>query len=212
MAPIFYPEGFHGRRRALPGDRAFRQRHARPRRPAQDVLGAERQSKGHAGGLPSWRPGGRGGAGPSPLLRSGPLSHRHLRSARRRPLASRWARPSTTPRGHLVADIERLRRLVGVERWHVFGGSWGSTLALAYAEAHPERVLSLALRGIFLCRKEEIDWFLYGMRWLAPEIWREFVEYLPEAERGDLLKAYHTPPDRSRSRGPYAGGAQVERL
>jgi proline iminopeptidase len=94
--------------------------------------------------------------------------------------------------GHLVGDIERLRQVVGVERWHVFGGSWGSTLALAYAEAHAERVLSLALRGIFLCRKEEIDWFLYGMRWLAPEIWREFAEYIPEPERGDLLKAYHT--------------------
>jgi len=105
-------------------------------------------------------------------------------------------RDNTT--GHLVADIERLRGLVGVERWHVFGGSWGSTLALAYAEAHPERVMSLALRGIFLCRREEIDWFLHGMRWFAPEIWREFAGYIPEDERGDLLKAYYrrlTDPD-----------------
>jgi proline iminopeptidase len=96
---------------------------------------------------------------------------------------------NTTP--HLIADIERLRQKLGIERWHVFGGSWGSTLSLAYAEAHPDRVRSLALRGIFLCRKAEIDWFLYGMRWLAPEAWREFTDYLPAEERGDLLKAYH---------------------
>jgi proline iminopeptidase len=103
---------------------------------------------------------------------------------------------NTTP--HLVADIEKLRTQLGIERWVVFGGSWGSTLALAYAETHPDRVKALVLRGIFLCRKSEIDWFLYGMRVLAPEIWRDFTEYLPEAERGDLLKNYYkrlTDPD-----------------
>ena len=73
----------------------------------------------------------------------------------------------------------------------MFGGSWGSTLAIAYAEAHPERVTGLVLRGIFLCRKKEIDWFLYGMRWIFPEIWRRFAEAVPEAERDDLLGAYH---------------------
>ncbi|MFQ5776230.1 MAG: prolyl aminopeptidase [Kiloniellaceae bacterium] len=92
---------------------------------------------------------------------------------------------------HLVADIEALRAHLGIERWLIFGGSWGSTLALAYAEAHPERVTGLVLRGIFLCRKPEIDWFLYGMRWIYPEIWRRFAEGVPEAERGDLLAAYH---------------------
>ncbi|MFQ5467914.1 MAG: alpha/beta fold hydrolase, partial [Kiloniellaceae bacterium] len=66
--------------------------------------------------------------------------------------------------GDLVSDIEALREHLGIERWLVFGGSWGSTLALAYAEAHPERVTGLVLRGIFVCRAEEIDWFLYGMR------------------------------------------------
>ena len=96
---------------------------------------------------------------------------------------------NTTP--HLVADIEKLRTHLGIERWTVFGGSWGSTLALAYAETHPDRVKALVLRGIFLCRKSEIDWFLYGMRVLAPEIWRDFTEYLPEAERRDLLKNYY---------------------
>ncbi len=105
-------------------------------------------------------------------------------------------RDNTTP--HLIADLERLRRHLGVERWLVFGGSWGSTLALAYAEAHPERCLGLVLRGIFLCRKPEIDWFLHGLRALFPEAWDEFAAPLPEAERGDLLRAYHrrlTDPD-----------------
>lgn len=96
---------------------------------------------------------------------------------------------NTTP--HLVADLERLRAHLGVDRWMVFGGSWGSTLALAYAEHHPERVRALVLRGIFLCRTSEIDWFLYGLRAIFPEAWRAFSGYVPEAERGDLLTAYH---------------------
>ncbi len=96
---------------------------------------------------------------------------------------------NTTP--HLVADIERLREHLGVERWIVFGGSWGSTLALAYAENHPERALALVLRGIFLGRPSEIDWFLHGIRNVFPEPWREFAEFIPPGERGDLLAAYH---------------------
>ncbi len=91
---------------------------------------------------------------------------------------------------HLIADIERLRVHLGVQRWLVFGGSWGSTLALAYAEAFPERCLGLVLRGIFLCRQSEIDWFLYGMRAVFPEAWRAFSGFVPEGERGDLLSAY----------------------
>lgn len=103
---------------------------------------------------------------------------------------------NTTP--HLIADIEALRRHLGIDKWLVFGGSWGSTLAIAYGEAHPERSLGLVLRGIFLCRKSEIDWFLYGVRNLYPEAWRKFVEILPEKERGDILAAYYgrlTDPD-----------------
>ncbi len=96
---------------------------------------------------------------------------------------------NTTP--HLVADIERLRAHLGVERWMVFGGSWGSTLSLAYAQAHPNRVTALVLRGIFLCRGSEIDWFLNGMRQIYPENWRVFAEYIPAAERDDILGAYH---------------------
>ena len=98
-------------------------------------------------------------------------------------------RENTTP--HLVADIERLRSHLSIERWLVFGGSWGSTLALAYGEAHPERCAGFILRGVFLCRKSEIDWFLYGLRTLFPEAWRTFAEVIPAPERGDLLAAYH---------------------
>jgi proline iminopeptidase len=96
---------------------------------------------------------------------------------------------NTTPA--LVGDLERLRAHLGIERWVVFGGSWGSTLAIAYAEHHPERCRALVLRGIFLCRKSEIDWFLYGLRAIFPEPWRTFSSFIPEAERGDLLTAYH---------------------
>jgi proline iminopeptidase len=88
-----------------------------------------------------------------------------------------------------IADNTTLH--LGIDRWVVFGGSWGSTLAIAYAEAHADRCKALVLRGIFLCRKSEIDWFLYGMRAFAPEIWRDFTDYLPAAERGDLLTNYY---------------------
>jgi proline iminopeptidase len=92
---------------------------------------------------------------------------------------------------HLIDDMERLRAHLGIDRWMVFGGSWGSTLALAYAEHHPQRCRALVLRGIFLCRKSEIDWFLYGLKAIFPEAWRAFAHYIPAAERGDLLSAYH---------------------
>ena len=91
----------------------------------------------------------------------------------------------------LIADLERLREHLGLEGWLVFGGSWGSTLALAYAQAHPARVRALILRGIFLCRQREIDWFIRGMGTFFPEHWRSFAEFLPAAERGGLLAAYH---------------------
>ncbi len=99
---------------------------------------------------------------------------------------------------HLVADIEALRAHLGIARWIVFGGSWGSTLALAYAEAHPEPCQALVLRGIFLCRESEIDWFLHGMGRIFPEHARAFADFLPEDERGELLANYHrrlTDPD-----------------
>jgi len=92
----------------------------------------------------------------------------------------------------LVADIEALRRHLGIERWLLFGGSWGSTLALAYAEAHPERVQGLVLRGVFLCRPHEIRWFYQqGASRLFPDLWEEYLAPIPEAERDDLLHAYY---------------------
>ncbi|MBL8787672.1 MAG: prolyl aminopeptidase [Deltaproteobacteria bacterium] len=92
----------------------------------------------------------------------------------------------------LVADIERLREHLGIERWLVFGGSWGSTLALAYAQAYPERVTELVLRGIFLGRPVEIDWLYQGgtVAALFPDGWERFVAPVPVAERGDMLRAY----------------------
>jgi proline iminopeptidase len=92
----------------------------------------------------------------------------------------------------LVADIERLRKHLGIERWLVFGGSWGSTLALAYAQTHPEVVTGLVLRGIFLLRKRELDWFYQnGASEIFPEHWQKFLEPIPLDERDDLLAAYH---------------------
>ncbi|MCC6302278.1 MAG: prolyl aminopeptidase [Gammaproteobacteria bacterium] len=99
-------------------------------------------------------------------------------------------RDNTTP--HLVADMEHIRAQLGIERWVVFGGSWGSTLALVYAETHPERVLGLILRGIFLCRPEEIRWFYQeGASWLFPDYWEEYLRPIPEDERDDLVGAYY---------------------
>lgn len=92
----------------------------------------------------------------------------------------------------LVGDIEKLRQHLGIEKWIVFGGSWGSTLSLLYAETHPDRVRGLILRGIFLCRKREIDWFYQrGASFIFPDVWREFVSVIPEAERGDMVSAYY---------------------
>ncbi|MGZ8273145.1 MAG: prolyl aminopeptidase [Burkholderiaceae bacterium] len=90
----------------------------------------------------------------------------------------------------LIADIERLREYLGIERWLVFGGSWGSTLGLAYGQAHPDRCLGMVLRGIFLGRPSEIEWFLYGLKNVFPEAWHKFAGMLPETERKDLLRGY----------------------
>src|SRR6185437_12464352 len=100
---------------------------------------------------------------------------------------------------HLVADIEALREHLGITRWQVFGGSWGSTLALAYAETHPERVTELVLRGIFTLRRRELEWFYQkGCDAIFPDAWEAYLKPIPEVERGDLMSAYHrrlTSPD-----------------
>ena len=92
----------------------------------------------------------------------------------------------------LVDDLEKIREFLEIERWVVFGGSWGSTLALAYAQTHPERVLGLILRGIFLARDQDIDWFFNGPAGrIFPEAWANFADTIPEAERGDMVSAYY---------------------
>jgi proline iminopeptidase len=93
----------------------------------------------------------------------------------------------------LVEDAEKLREHLGVDTWHVFGGSWGSTLALAYSETHPARARSLTLRGIFLCRPTEISWFYQegGAGYVYPDVWEEFEKVIPAEERGDFVGAYY---------------------
>lgn len=93
---------------------------------------------------------------------------------------------------HSVADIERLREHLGIDRWQVFGGSWGSTLSLAYAETHPDRVTELVLRGIFMLRRRELEWFYQeGADMLYPDAWETYADAIPEAERGDMMSAYY---------------------
>jgi len=92
----------------------------------------------------------------------------------------------------LVADIEKLRTHLGIERWMVFGGSWGSTLGLAYAQKHPESVTEMVLRGIFLLRRQELEWFYQrGASAIFPDLWERYWEHIPETERGDMIGAYH---------------------
>lgn len=113
---------------------------------------------------------------------------------------------------HLVEDMETLRRHLGIERWQLFGGSWGSTLALAYAQTHPTRVTELVLRGIFLLREEEIRWFYQdGCSRIFPDAWQGFLEPIPEEERDDLVAAYHRrltsadPSERARAAKAWSG-------
>ena len=92
----------------------------------------------------------------------------------------------------LVADLEKIREFLEIEHWVVFGGSWGSTLALAYAQTHPDKVLGLILRGIFLAREQDVNWFFNGQAArIFPEAWSHFIEPIPQAERDDIIGAYH---------------------
>lgn len=99
---------------------------------------------------------------------------------------------------HLVEDNEKLRQHLGIDKWHLFGGSWGSTLALMYAEKYPENTLSMTLRGVFMMRDKELDWYINRIGTFFPEVYKEFVEFLPPNERGDVLENYYqrlTNPD-----------------
>ncbi|HEY9135661.1 MAG TPA: prolyl aminopeptidase [Pseudomonadales bacterium] len=94
---------------------------------------------------------------------------------------------------HLLDDIETIRNFLGIERWALFGGSWGSTLALLYAQQHPEKILGMILRGIFLCRQQDLDWFYqgHGANKVFPEAWQEFENVIPQSERSDMISAYY---------------------
>jgi len=152
-----------------------------------------------------WEEVGNPNGIPVVFLHGGPgagLSPQHRRffdpSAYRVILFDQRGAGKSTPLGEwrnnttqlLIEDIERLRTMFGIERWLVFGGSWGSTLALAYGQAHPQRCLGFVLRGIFLCTPAEIEFFLYGVQWFYPELYDEFIAPIPAEERGDLLTAY----------------------
>lgn len=153
---------------------------------------------GNPEGLPVVVLHGGPGGGVSPNLRSyfNPDGYRIVLFDQRgcgksTPHASQDVSLEDNTTWHLVADIETLRQKLGVEKWVVFGGSWGSTLSLAYALKHPDRVLGLILRGVFLVRKPELDWFYQqGASHIYPDLWESFVAPIPEAERGDLLSAY----------------------
>jgi len=97
---------------------------------------------------------------------------------------------SNNTMAHTVKDVEQLREHLGIESWHVFGGSYGSTMALYYAQEFPQCCKSLVLRGIWMLREEEIDWWLYGIRMIQPELWQTFAGFIPKQEQGDLLEAY----------------------
>ncbi len=150
---------------------------------------------GHPQGIPVIVLHGGPGGGCSPAMRRyfDPGTYRIVLfdqrgCGRSRPHASVAA--NTT--WHLVADIERIRAALGITRWLVFGGSWGATLALLYAQTHPDRAAHLILRGIFLMTARELDWFYgggAGQFW--PDLWARFREVIPEDEQGDLIAAYH---------------------
>lgn len=153
------------------------------------------EQSGHPNGMPVLVCHGGPGGGCSPAMRRffDPAHYRVVMFDQRgcglsRPHASVTA--NTT--WHLVADIERIRATLGINDWVVFGGSWGATLALIYAEAHPDRVRALVLRGVFLAMQSELDWFYGGgAGQFFPDLWQNFTAAIPEDERGDLIAAYH---------------------
>ena len=197
---------------SIPEIEPVRLRHAQPGRRAPHVLGAVGQPARRAGAVPARRTRRGRRAGAPPLLRPRALPHRHLRPARGRPLdAARRAEGQHDPaprRRHRAAA----RSISSIERWLVFGGSWGSTLALAYGEAHPDRCTGFILRGVFLCRASEIDWFIYGLRNFFPEAWRTVRGRDPRGRARRSAARLLPAPDRSGSRGAHGGGARLVEL
>ena len=150
---------------------------------------------GSPGGKPVIVLHGGPGGGIAPFLRRfhNPRAYRIILFDQRgcgRSTPSGELRENTT--WDLVGDMERLRQMLGIERWQVLGGSWGSTLGLAYAETHPDRVSELILRSVFLLRQAELKWFYQeGASWIFPDAWEAYVAPIPETERHDMISAYH---------------------
>ncbi|KWV56428.1 proline iminopeptidase [Rhizobium altiplani] len=163
-----------------------------------------------------WERSGTAGAKPAVFLHGGPgggfsPSHRRLFDPalydvllfdqRGCGKSTPYADLNANTTWHLVADIERLREMAGVEKWQMFGGSWGSTLALAYAETHPERVSELVVRGIYTLTKAELDWYYqFGVSEMFPDKWERFIAPIPPEERHEMMLAYNrrlTGADRS---------------
>jgi pimeloyl-ACP methyl ester carboxylesterase len=152
------------------------------------------EESGNPNGIPVIFLHGGPGAGTAPVHRRffDPQAYRIMLFDQRGAGRSRpYAAMAANTTNHLVADVEAMRRHFGVDKWLVFGGSWGATLAVAYALRHGAHCLGLVLRGVFLGRQSELDWFLHGIRNVYPEAWARFVGFLPEAERADVLGAYH---------------------
>jgi proline iminopeptidase len=153
------------------------------------------EQTGTPGGIPVLVLHGGPGAGSSPLLRQffNPEEYHIIIFDQRgagqsRPAASIENNTTT----HLLEDIEEIRSVLGINRWMVFGGSWGSSLGLLYAQAYPERVLALVLRGIFLCRERDVRWFYQdGASRLFPDYWEDYLAPIPKEEHGDMISAYH---------------------
>lgn len=159
---------------------------------------------GNPGGIPVLTVHGGPGGGSSPTLRRfhDPAKYRIILFDQRgcgRSTPHADLRENTT--WHLVEDMERLRTHLGIEKWHLFGGSWGSTLSLAYAQTYPERVSAMVLRGIFLMRRKEVEWFYQdGCNWLYPDAYEAFAGQIAPADRGDMVSAYYerlTHPNRN---------------
>ena len=161
--------------------------------PLDDVHTMYWETSGRADGIPVLFLHGGPGGGSSPEHRRffDPMFFRAVLFDQRGAGASTpVGETSANTTQQLIDDIERLREYLGIERWLVFGGSWGSTLGLAYGQAHPLRCLGFLLRGIFLGRPSEIDWFLHGLKNVFPEAWHKFAGMLPQDERRDLLRGY----------------------
>jgi len=155
------------------------------------------EESGNPKGKPAVFVHGGPGGGTDPKMRSffDPKKYRIILFDQRGCGKSRpYANLEDNTTWHLVADMEKLRQELGIDKWLVFGGSWGSTLGLAYAETHPERVTELVLRGIFLLRHWEIEWFYQnpgGAAALYPDLWERYVEPIPASERADMIGAYY---------------------